>query len=219
MKLRMIHSAALDGAPGATDPTRDEAEVVFVMPCIDQDAAARCARRMASRAGASGLLVAVLDAKREGFIAVANRVFRLSRSRYFGYVAQDAFAGRGWLALALQAMNGRDQARRGLFAFNDGKWMGALAAFGMSDRAWAQRNYGGDLFFPGYRRHYADAELTALAIDARSYCYDPNSLLIELDWAKEYAQVDEGDRALFRRRKAASFDGRVLDARVRDMFN
>ena len=66
----------------------------------------------------------------------------------------------GWLALAVRAM---EQQRASLLGFNDGKWHGQLAAFGLARRSWADSVYGGDLFFSGYRRHYADAELTLVA--------------------------------------------------------
>lgn len=188
---------------------------LVVMPFIDAALAHRAATQLAARAGTPGLLLAVYDEARTGFVAVANRLFRASASASFGYVAQDAFSGRDWLARA-QAALAKD--RGGLLAFNDGKWGGALAAFGLADRGWAAANYGGDLFYPGYRSHYADAELTVLALAAGKHRYDPESLLVEVDWDKEGKGVDPGDRARFQARAAAGFDGRVREPKLLSLF-
>jgi hypothetical protein len=191
------------------------AAALIVMPFVDAALARRAATQLAARAGSDGLLLAVYDDRRAGFVAVANRLFRGSASASFGYVAQDAFAGRDWLArgrTALAAGGG------GLLAFNDGKWRGALAAFGLADRRWAAANYRGDLFHPGYRSHYADAELTVLALAAAKHRYDPESLLVEVDWDKEARGVDEADRTLFRTRAAAGFDGRVAEPKLLSLF-
>lgn len=188
---------------------------VAIMPYTDRALAERSARQLAARAGADGLLLAVEDSARHGFIAVANRVFRATHSDYVAYVAQDCFAGRGWLKRGLDALA---RGGGGLLGFNDGKWAGMLAAFGLVARAWAVRNYAGDLFWPGYARHYADAELTVLAMGERRYAYDPDCVLVEVDWAKERSPVEAADRRLYRARAAAGFDGRVADRRLRELF-
>lgn len=188
---------------------------LIVMPFIDAGLARRAATQLAARAGAEGLLLAVYDDSRAGFVAVANRLFRGSTSASFGYVAQDAFAGRDWLARGQAALAAR---AGGLLAFNDGKWGGALAAFGLAARGWAAGNYGGDLFHPSYRSHYADAELTVLALAAGKHRYDPESLLIEVDWDKDAKGVDAADRALFRARAAAGFDARVSEPKLLSLF-
>ena len=153
--------------------------------------------------------------RRTGFVAVANAAFRRSISPQFAYVAQDAFAGRGWLRAGLAGLAGNDGS---LLAFNDGKWMGALAAFGMADRVWAAANYDGDLFYPGYKRHYADAELTLLAMQQRKFRFEPLALLIELDWDKETSAVDEADRLLYHKRSQGAFDRKVTNASLRRLF-
>lgn len=188
---------------------------LIVMPFIDAALARRAATQLAARAGAAGLLLAVYDDSRAGFVAVANRLFRGSTSASFGYVAQDAFAGRDWLARGQAALAAR---AGGLLAFNDGKWGGALAAFGLAERGWAAGNYDGDLFHPGYRSHYADAELTVLALAAGRHRYDPESLLVEIDWDKESKGVDAADRALFKARAAAGFDDRVTKPGLLALF-
>ena len=200
-------------------PVREAAagcDAVFVMPFIDRAMAERSARQLAGRAQGAGLVLAVEDVHRLGFVAIANLAFRATTSTFFGYVAQDCFSGRRWLARALSALSEPDA---GLLGFNDGKWSGALASFGMVRRTWAQGNYGGDLFFPGYVRHFADAELTVLAMQARRYCYDPECLLIEVDWEKERSPVNPADRALYRERAAGGFEGRVRDTRLLSLFS
>jgi hypothetical protein len=188
---------------------------LVVMPFIDADLARRSATQLAARADCRGTLLAVDDVARVGFATVANTVFRRSCASSIAYVAQDAFAGRGWLAQAQAALADGG----GLVAFQDGKWRGALAAFGLADAGWARGNYGGDLFHPGYRRHYADVELTLLAMADGRLRHDPAAVLVEVDWGKDGQPVDTGDRALFRQRAENGFDGRVADPRLRTLFS
>lgn len=176
------------------------------MPFTDPVQTRRAATLMCRRANARGLLLAVHDDRREGFISIANRLFAASRSPFFGYVAQDAFPGREWLRRALSAFENPSVQ---LLAFNDGKWFGSLAAYGLARRAWAETNYRGPLFFPEYRRHYADTELSLLAAHAKALGYSANSVLVEADWEKELKPVDAHDRNLFRRRASGRFDGRI----------
>jgi hypothetical protein len=194
---------------------RERHKALVVMPYTERALAERSARQLAARAGAEGLLLAVEDVERQGFIRIANRVFRDTTSEYFAYVAQDAFAGRQWLARGLAAL----QQGGGLLGFNDGKWAGLLAGFGLAARDWAAANYAGDLFWHEYARHYADAELTMLAMSKRRYVYDPNCVLVEVDWDKDGAAVHRADRELYRARAAGGFDGRVSDERLRKLFS
>lgn len=195
------------------------AQALMVMPFIDEVQARRSVELAAARAGSAvqgaSLLVAVHDGRRQGFVSVVNQVFRHSRSPWFGYMAQDAYAGRDWLALGLEALALRSG---GLLAFNDGKWHGQLAAFGLADRSWAQSVYGGEFFFPGYRSHFADVELTLVARQQGRFVYEPNSVLVEVDWAKEQSAVHAPDRSLFRTRVRQGLGGRVTDALLLGMF-
>jgi hypothetical protein len=188
---------------------------LIVMPFVDAAMAHRAAQLMARRAGIAGQLLCIHDVERIGFVAVANLAFRRSVAPQFGYTAQDAFAGRRWLVLALEKLAENDG---GLLAFNDGKWAGMLAAFGLVSRQWALGNYGGDLFFPEYKRHYADTELTLLAMQQRKYRFEPLALLVEADWEKDGLQVDAADRVLYYRRGQGAYDGRVTNAGLRRLF-
>lgn len=202
--------SALPPVVGAAD------EVLVVMPFIDPDQAKRSAQQLARRAGIPGRLYGVYDDKRIGFVAAINAVFARTPAPYVAYVAQDAFAGRDWLKRGVAALAKDDG---GLLAFNDGKWNGILAAFGLAERGWAHANYGGDFFMPEYKRHYADAELTLIALQQKKMRYDPASMLIEVDWEKEDQAVESADRLLFHLRARSNYDGMVFDAQLRRVFS
>jgi len=187
---------------------------LVAMPFVDARLARQSAVQIGRRAGMPVTVLCVHDAGRAGFIATANAAFRRSVAPLFAYVAQDAFAGRGWLAHGARALTGQG----GLLAFHDGKWGGRLAAFGLVRADWARGNYAGDLFYSGYRSHYADAELTVLATAAGALRADPAAMLVEVDWDKEASAVSADDRALYAARAAGGFDGRVSDPGLRGMF-
>ncbi len=187
----------------------------MVMPFLDVPLAQQAAEFASLRSDAEGMLLAIHDVQRQGFIATVNRVFRATESPWFGYMAQDAFAGRSWMALALESMQ-TEQA--GLLGFNDGKWQGQLASFGLAEREWALTNYAGDFFYSGYKSHYADTELTLIARQQGRYAYQPNSVLIEVDWNKENTTVNYGDRNLYHARAMQGFDGKVTDPVLKTMF-
>lgn len=193
-----------------------QADALFVMPCTDVPMGRRAATLMVQRAGTPCQVLLVEDVDHWGFVAVANAAFAISSSRYFGYVAQDAFAGRQWLALALQALQ---RTGKHLFGFNDGRWHGALASFGLAERRWASANYDGEFFYPGYRGHYADVELTVLAMGQDAYTNDPRSVLVEVDWDKDSKRVNPIDRELYRRRANSGFDGRVQAPELLQLFH
>ncbi len=192
-----------------------EEEPLVVMPFTNPVLAARSASQMSRRADVTGQLLCIHDVEQKGFIAVANEAFRRSAAPQFAYVAQDAFAGRGWLAAGVEALGKK---AGGLLAFNDGKWHGSLAAFGMVEREWARANYDGDLFHPGYKRHYADVELTIIAMQQRKLRYSPEAMLVEVDWKKERSVVEQADRLLYYKRGQTAFDRKVPDPGLRRLF-
>ena len=190
-------------------------DVVFVMPFTDAAQASRSANLMAKRAGAPGVLIAVHDDTREGFIRLTNRIFTRAGGRFFGYVAQDAYAGRYWLRAALTAL---DNPHSHLLAFTDGKWFGTLAAYGLARRSWAETLYGGALFFDGYRTHYADTEISLIAAEQKALTSAVGSLLVEVDWDKDTRPVNPEDQQLFTQRAASGFDGRVQSSALLERF-
>ena len=188
---------------------------LIVMPFTQPAQAQQALQLMARRAHAPGLLLGVHDEDGVGFVNLINQTFRATRSAFFGYVAQDAFAGREWLDSALIGLGKQGV----LLGFNDGKWAGSLAGFGLAQRHWAENNYQGDFFYPEYQRHFADAELTLLAMQSGRYVYEPNSLLVEIDWEKDRSQVDTKDRELFLQRQISGFDGKVSHPSLLKLFS
>lgn len=210
MEIQVLNTQTLDACQGMSS------DALMVMPCTDMLMAKRAANLMARRAGASGSVLMVEDLDAWGFIRITNEVFLRTQGRYFGYVAQDAFAGRQWLHLALEALK---RSGKKFLGFNDGKWQGLLASFGLAEREWALRNYKGNFFCPAYRSHYADTELTLLSMSESTYVYEPNSVLIEVDWNKDTASINHEDRKIFEARKNTGFDQRVLHSRLLNIFS
>ena len=200
MKIKIVTSAQAELRTWRSDTA------LIVMPFTDAAQPARAAGMIVMRASAPGLLLAVQDDRADVFVPLVNRLFARSASPLFGYVAQEAYAGRDWLRNALNLMDTR---RAGLLAFNDGKYFGTLACFGLARRTWAQSVYGGPLFFPGYRRQCAEAELSMIASSQRALVYAPDSVLLQLDADKNSRAPDEADRRLFLEREASGFDGKI----------
>jgi hypothetical protein len=197
-------------------------DTVIVMPSLRMTLAQKAADVMVGRTEACGLLVLAEDDCRIGFVATANFVYAQTISRYFCYAAQDAFAGYYWLEMALEAMQKKEA---GLLAFNDGRFFGRLAAFGLVDRHWVNALYGGKaLFYPHYKKAYCDTELTDIANMTGKLAYNPHSMLIEIDYGKHrgqssksaankirYAATDatDADGVLYVTRALGGFDGNV----------
>lgn len=192
------------------------AEVDVVMPYTHPTQAQQTREVLLTRAGTPMRLILVEDNSALGFIGIANRVFQTCNKPYFVYLAQDAFPGRFWLDIALQTIKTQ---QKGLLAFNDGKWFGQLAAFGLVQREWVEKIYHGPLFWPSYQSHYADTELTLIAQAQQQLAYHPHALLIEVDPLKEQKPTHPEDKQQFAHRKAHAFDGRVLDAALLNKFN
>jgi hypothetical protein len=186
-----------------------EAPIVVVMPWLDPQLAQATAEVLVARASMPFVLLAVQDDRRAGPCAIWNAAFACTRGTMFGYLASDAFPGRGWLRVGLAALERMPEAK--LLAFNDGKWFGQLASFGLTRRAWVQGLYGTNLFHPGYHQHYGDTELTLVARQQQALAYDPHALLVESDPGKDTRQVHAPDRRLFLARRETGFDGRVAD--------
>ncbi len=194
----------------------DSSNILIIMPFIHPPVAKKTAETLARRSGFDdATLACVFDLKREGFVPLVNRAFRSSQSPFVAYLAEDAFPGRDWLKIALAEINLK---KAGLLGFNDGKWQGELAAFGLVERAWAKNNYAGDLFYPKYQQHYADTELTLLAKNDKAYAYNPHSMLLEVDWDKDQKPTNAADKALFHERVRTGFDKRVEDPALLEMF-
>jgi len=177
-----------------------EGEVAVFMPCINLEKAKQTAEVLQARAGMEHKLLILLDKERKGFIAAINELFKASNYEYVVYTAEDAFPGMNWLRMGYDEL---EKSGKGLLAFNDGKWFGQLAAFGMVRSSWVRSVYAtGDLFYPGYQSHYADNELTLIAQAQKQLAYSPHAMLIEVDYQKGRTwQSNPEDKALFQDRK------------------
>jgi hypothetical protein len=184
----------------------DDENAVLVMPFIDKAQALKAREILCSRARHPGLLVMVEDDLRLGFIMVANIIYCKSSSPFFGYLAQDAYPGEFWLK---EAMSTITQSGAGLLPFNDGRFFGTLAVFGLVRRAWLNTIYHNLLFFPGYKSHFGDTELTTIAVMKNQSIFNPNCLLIEVDYEKHNKQNNLDDERLYRVRASTGFNGLI----------
>lgn len=201
---------------------REGTKVLVAIPSTCLTEARRLAKLLFTRSGFKGganilTIVLIDDINRDGFIASANRAFKLFNTEFFVYCAQDAFPGRNWLKSALHTI---ESSGKSLLAFNDGKWFGLLASFGLVRRNWALHNYeSNNLFYEGYKTHYADTELTLLAIAEGKHIYDANALLVEVDWGKDSKPANLADKLLFNQRKTNKFDNRVTNQKLLGLFS
>lgn len=193
-------------------------QVVVIMPATDLVAATKSAELMQVRAGIDHTIVVVVDDLHVGFIAVANAAFKRVKCKYVAYVAQDAFAGRNWLKTAFESLENDGVS---LVALNDGKWRGHIASFGVARAEWLEQLYGDNIFFPMYRSHGADNELTVLARCQGVYQYTSDALLVEIDHQKDFCfnAQDKSDGLLFRYRLAHCFNGLVEMDVLTDLRN
>lgn len=196
-----VKSSALETVKGTAHD-----QVICVLPYIDHALAVRVEEVLRVRAKQPGLLLLVDDDARLGFMMVANLVYSWTRSPYFAYLAQDAFPSEQWLKSAVTTM---DQTQAGLLAFNDGRFSGTLAVFGMVRRAWLTTVYPRFLFHPGYVSHFGDTELTTIAYLRNMLFFNPGCLLVEVDYEKHKKGHNEADAKLYRQRAATGFDGLV----------
>ena len=181
-------------------------QTILVLPFIDNNLAAKTADVLNRRALNEGLLVLVEDDLRIGFIKVANMIFSRSDSLYFGYLAQDAYPGEGWLRCGINVLN---KSGANPLSFNDGRFYGNIAVFGLARRTWVQSIYRNCIFYPGYISHFGDTELSVLALSSQSLVFNPNCLLIEVDYEKHFHGNNPKDDALYRERARTGFNGLV----------
>lgn len=216
MKTVLIESTQI----GAYAPNLDVDGTLVVLPVIDLEMGKKAAKLAASRANSDGLVLLVLDSARIGLVKIHNQVFQSSKSTYYAYLAQDVFVGRNWLSLGVAALNAQGSGAAGLLGFNDGKWQGQLASFGLARREWVNEIYGGSFFFEGYSSHYADTELTLIAREQGRYAYEPNAVVIEVDWQKDTnPTTNVQDKSLFNTRAQQGFGGRVVSAELKGLFS
>jgi hypothetical protein len=54
--------------------------------------------------------------------------------------------------------------------------------------------------------------LSLIAEAQGTLCYDPNAVLVEIDWRKDQTPTNEADKALFDARLRTGFDSRLTAA-------
>jgi FkbM family methyltransferase len=183
----------------------DENGVAVIMPCIDKTMGVETAEILVKRAGIPCKVVVAFDSNGEGFMNTLNKVARQINVRYVVYLAQDAFPGMHWLKKAFDKL---EETGKGLLGFNDGKWNGVIASFGMVRVNWVTNLYNGSILCPEYKSHCADDELTAIARSNNQYVYDPNVSLFEIDLAKGLTGGgNQRDRKLLYERFSTCFEG------------
>jgi hypothetical protein len=201
-----------DAADLSTIAVENPSGVVAIMPSLDPKKAVETARLLVRRAGMDVIVVVVLDSARQGFVRTLNDTARKIEVAYIVYVAEDALPGIDWLKHGYEAL---EETGKGLLAFNDGKWRGRIAGFGMVRKSWVRQVYDRAILYPGYRSHKADNELTVIARIMDEFVYEPTATVVELDRSKaftggEAANTSEpsSDRQLFYDRMVTSFDSR-----------
>ena len=190
----------------------DENGVAVVMPCIDAGLGMETAKVLLRRAGMPCTIFIVLDSLRQGFVRTLNDAAERISARYIVYLGQDAYPGRDWLNCAYQYM---EESGKGLLGFNDGKWRGRIASFGMVRTAWVKTLYGGPVFYPGYRSHKADNELTVIARALDTYHYAPDCVVMDYDPQKDFGGSNPADDRVFKDRFIQGFDGLAPLERLR----
>jgi hypothetical protein len=195
----------------------EQHSVVIAIPWTDPEKVMQTVGALTQRAGYPASFLLLEDDTRAGPTRLLNQCFVRTAGIIFGYLAQDVFPGRDWLSIALKAM--KASKNPGLLAFNDGKWHGQLASFGLVNRQWVDTIYSRKgIFFRGYWQHYGDTELTLIAREQKRYVYDPHALMIEVDYKKDTASAHRADKALFHQRKNSGFDGNVTNPALLGLF-
>ena len=166
-------------------------DIKVLIPAIDMEATYKTVKQLKFRAGIEAQYF-ILPGNIP-FIEKVNAFVRQFPADYYVYTATDAFAGRNWLKIAYEEL---EATGKSVFAFNDGKWGGRLAAFGM-----VRASYMSPFFFDGYKDHYADVELTLRANIEGVLACNLEAILMEVDYDKDTKSVNQADRDLFMKRQ------------------
>lgn len=169
------------------------------MPCIDKELGTKVIQQLADNAGMKADYFLLMDDERIGFTAKINEFVNNHKEVYgkdydfYVYTAQDAFGGKNWLKEGYEEL---ERTGKGVLAFNDNKWGGRLAAFGM-----VRASYKKPFFESCYHTHYADTELSVAATVDNQLCYNPKAIMFEVDYDKKKKEVNKKDKELFKKRQ------------------
>lgn len=198
------------------NPTLKHPKVTVILPAIDMEKAKKTATLMKKRANYPFEMLVVEDVNRTGFMATLQTAINNNPSDFYVYTAEDAFVGNDWLKIAMETI---EKENAGLFAFNNGRWGGKMAAFGLVRHSWMVHNYGGNLFYNGYKTHYGDVELTLIAKDQGKFAYNGDAVMTEIDYDKDKKGTNLMDKQLFNKRKENGFDGKVKNEELLHSFS
>jgi hypothetical protein len=199
------HAVGLDDYRLATELQRPDdhktetktkmSQIAVLMPCIDRPLGTKVIKQLADNAGIEADYFLLMDDERKGFTAKINEFVMNAPKQYdfYVYTAQDAFGGKNWLKEGLSEL---ERTGKGLLAFNDNKWGGRLAAFGMVRASWKK-----PFFESCYHTHYADTELSVAATLDNQLCYNPKAIMFEVDYDKKTKSVNLEDKKLFQKRQ------------------
>lgn len=204
----------LDSKDLSSVPNTDPKGIAVIMPCIDKAQGQKTAEILQRRAKMDCEVLVVYDSSRQGFIKTLNDAAARITTKYIVYLAQDAYPGWGWLKCAYDAL---EKSGKGLLAFNDGKWAGWIASFGMVRMSWVKTLYNGPVFYPGYKTHAADKELTVIARCQDMHVYKPECTLLEYDPDKDFGGGNIVDKRIFIHRFRNGFMGIVPFEKLYDL--
>ena len=176
-------------------------KILVVIPYrpADEELAMKAKQIHEIRAGIECEVIAFPDTDGLGWPGVHNKVVKEKEWDYYCYSCADYFPGRNYLKNAIEVLK---EYKRGLLAFNDGKWHGKIATAGVITREFYGTVYpDGNLFWPIYKSHYADTELSIIAYFENQLIYDPEIVLIEVDYEKEDKLVDPKDQIIYKIRE------------------
>jgi hypothetical protein len=177
-------------------------KIAVLMPCIDRIQGTHTIKQLSDNAGLEADYFLLMDDDRVGYVRKINEFVNNKEYDFYVYTAQDAVAGKNWL---LEGYKELERSKKGVLAFNDGKWNGQLASFGM-----VRSSYMRPFFEDCYKSHYADTELSVKARLENKLAYSPKAILRESDEGKSKKKVNEDDRKIWHKRQKEIYNVEIF---------
>jgi len=180
----------------------DDEKILVVIPYrkgeIEQ--ATKAADIHKSRAGMPVQVYLMEDEYKEGWVAMQNWAARNLNYDYLIYSCDDYFPGINYVKIAYDTLQ---KTGKGLCVFNDGKWYGHIATAGLISRKLIEKlPYDMGLFSDDYKQNYGDTELTDVTIHLKEIVYNPDAVLMEIDYEKESKpHLNMKDKLTYRNKK------------------
>ena len=182
-------------------------KVVIVVPYVSQDGMGvpKLAKLLKKRAGVP-VEIYTVNGEELGWIGTHNKMAKELDFDWYIYCPSDYFPGRDFVKKALEVAS---STKKKLIGLNDGKWHGSNATAGMVSKDLIPMLYRGTLFYPGYKHHGSDPDITEKAMLLNEYAYAPEALLVEIDYEKDFIsskdRLNQADVRLFMKRRANKF--------------